>query len=107
MRASLDSRDERYAYVGYIFQGLHALVMNLAPNLGIGDITERGPIDISDELSTRACEDYDFVRSILPNPVKRVYKFRMSLGAHNERPDVAVEFSNSTPFASRVKFRLR
>ena len=49
MGTSLDSRDDRNAYVGYVFQSLNAFVVNLAPNAGIGDIAERGPIDISNE----------------------------------------------------------
>src|SRR6266849_9261506 len=34
MGASLDSRDHRQAYVGYVFQQLNAFVVNLAPNGG-------------------------------------------------------------------------
>ena len=52
MGASFDSRDDWDAYVGDIFQHLNAFVVNLAPNAGIGDIAERGPIDISNELPT-------------------------------------------------------
>src|ERR1700735_3818394 len=94
MGASLDSRDHRHAYVGYVFQSLNAFVVNLAPNPGIGDIAERGPIDISNELPTCTHEDYDLVRSILRNPVEGIDKFRVSWRGHNERPAVAVEFSN-------------
>jgi len=67
MGAPLDSRDDWDAYVGYIFQYLNAFVVNLAPNPGIGDIAERGPIDISNEFPTCTREDYDLVRSILRN----------------------------------------
>src|SRR6202035_3860494 len=94
MGASLNSRDDRHAYVGYVFQSLNAFVVNLAPNAGIGDITERGPIDISNKLPTCAREDYDLVRSILRNAVKGLDKFRVSWGAHNERPAVDVKFGN-------------
>ena len=41
MRASLDSRDDRHAYVGYVFQDLNAFVVNLAPDAGIGGVAER------------------------------------------------------------------
>jgi hypothetical protein len=41
MGTSLDGRDDRHAYVGYVFQSLNAFVVNLAPNPGIGDIAER------------------------------------------------------------------
>jgi hypothetical protein len=71
MGTSLDSRDDRNAYVGYVFQSLNAFVVNLAPNPGIGDIAERGPIDISNELPTCTREDYDLVRSILAKSGRR------------------------------------
>src|ERR1700691_757589 len=98
MGTSLDRRDDRNAYVGYVFQSLNALVVNLAPAPGIGDITERGPIDISNELPTCPCEDYDLVRPILRNPVEGIDKSRVSLRGHNERPAVAVELSNQHTF---------
>jgi hypothetical protein len=41
MGASLDSRDHRHAYVGYLFQNLKTFVVNLAPNAWIGDVAER------------------------------------------------------------------
>ena len=41
MGSSLDSRDDRHAYIGYVFQKLNAFVVNLAPNAGIGDVAER------------------------------------------------------------------
>src|SRR6267154_2115105 len=94
MGTSLDSRDDRHSYVGYVFQNLNAFVVNLTPDAGIGDIAERGPIDISNEPPTCARQDYDLVRPILRNPVEGIDKFRVSWRAHNERPAVAVEFSN-------------
>ena len=79
MGASLYSRDHRHAYVGYVFQSLNAFVVNLAPNAGVGDIAERGPIDISNELPSSTGEDYDLVRLILRNPVEGIDKFRCEL----------------------------
>ena len=38
--ASLDGRDDRHTDVGDVFQNLHAFVVNLAPNAGIGDVAE-------------------------------------------------------------------
>ena len=93
MGTSLNGRDDRNAYVGYVIQSLNAFVVNLAPNARISDIAERGPIDISNELPTCTCENYDLVRSILRNPVEGIDKFRVGLRSHNERPAVAVEFS--------------
>src|SRR6202166_5276435 len=98
MGTSLDSRDDRHSYVGYVFQSLNAFVVNLAPNAGIGDIAERGPIDISNELPTCTRKDYDLVRSILRNPVEPIDKFRVSLRGHNARPAVGVDFSNQHTF---------
>src|SRR5207244_11164818 len=94
MGASLDSCDDRHAYVGYVFQSLNAFVVNLAPNAGIGDIAERGPIDIGNKLPSCAREDYDLVRPILRNPVEGLDKFRVNVRAQNERPAVVVELIN-------------
>src|ERR1700729_2642485 len=98
MGATLDRRDDRHADVGYVFQHLNTFVVNRTPDAGIGDIAERGPIDISNELPTCTREDYDLVRSILRNPVEGIDKFRVSLRGHNERPAVVVELSNEHTF---------
>src|SRR5580700_702101 len=98
MGTSLDGGDDRHAYVGYVFQNLNAFVVNLAPNPGIGDIAERGPLDISNELPTGAREDHDLVRSILRNPVEGIDKFRVGLRAHNKRAAIVVKFSDEHTF---------
>src|SRR5580693_8344004 len=95
--APLDSCDDRHAYVGYVFYGLSAFVVNLAPNAGIGDIAKRGPIDIGNEPACTG-KDYDLVRSILRNPVEGLDKFRVRLRGHNARAAVAVELSNQHTF---------
>src|SRR6266581_585315 len=109
MGTSFDSRDDRHAYVGYVFQNLNAFVVNLAPHAGIGAIAERGPIDISNELPTSAREDYDLVRSILRNSVEGIDKFRVSSRGHNECPAVAVELNDKYAFGvlRQLKRRLR
>src|SRR5579862_6046603 len=94
VRASLDSRDHRHAYVGYVFQNLNTFVVNLAPNAGIRGVAERWPININNELPACARQDYDLVRAILRNLVEGLDKFRVRLRGHDERPAVAVEFSN-------------
>src|SRR5258705_9968199 len=94
MGTSLDRRNDRHSYVGYVFQNLNAFVVNLTPDAGIGDIAERGPIDISNEPPTCARQDHNLVGSILRNAVEGIDEFRVSWSAHNERPAVAVEFSN-------------
>src|SRR5579863_3306442 len=96
--ASLDCRDDRDAYVGYVFQSLNTFIVNLAPDAGIGGVAEGGPIDIGNELPSGAREDYDLVRSILRNPVEAIDKFRVSLRGHNARPAVGMEFSNQHAF---------
>src|SRR3984885_12260971 len=94
MGASLDSGDDRHSYVGYIFQNLNAFVVNLTPDAGIGDVAERGPIHISNELPACARQDYDLVGSILRNAVEGIDEFRVSWRGHNESPAFVVEFSN-------------
>src|SRR5712692_2242417 len=106
MGTSFNRGDHRHSYVGYVFQNLNAFVVNLAPNARIGDIAERGPIDISNELPTCTREDYDLVRSILRNPVEGIDKFRVSLRAHNERPAIAVELSNQHTLVISCQLRL-
>src|SRR5579863_6525230 len=96
--ASLDCRDDRDAYVGYVFQSLNTFVVNLAPDAGIGGVAEGGPIDIRNELPSGARKDYDLVRAILRNPVEPIDKFRVRLRAHNVRPAVGVDFSNQHAF---------
>src|SRR5690349_19742035 len=98
MGTSLDSRDDRHAYVGYILQNLNTFVVNLAPNARIGGIAEGGPINISNELPTGAREDYDLVGSVLRNPVEGIDKFRVRLRGHDERPAVAVELGDQYAF---------
>src|SRR6266436_8212600 len=104
MGASLDSCDDWHAYVGYVFQSLNAFVVNLAPNAGIGDIAERGPIDIGNKLPTCAREDYDLVRPILRNPVEGIDKFCVRLRGHEERSAVGVEFSDQHTFVIACQF---
>ena len=97
MGASLDSCDHRHAYVGYVFQNLKTLVVNLAPNAWIGDVAKRGPINISNKLSAGARQDYYLVPSILPDPVEGIHNFSMGLCREGERPSVvsAVRFGCS------------
>src|SRR6266516_4255665 len=98
MGTSLDSRDDRHAYIGYILQNLNSFVVNCAPNAGIGGIAERGPVDVSNELPTSAREDYDLVRSILRNSVEGIDKFGVRLRGHNEGPTFAVELNDKYAF---------
>jgi len=104
MGASLDSRDDRHRYVGNIFQNLNGFVVNLTPDAGIGDLAERGPIDISNELPTYARQDYDLVCPILRNPVEGIDEFGMRLRSHDERSAVGVEFSNQHAFVIACQF---
>src|SRR5271169_5886632 len=101
---SLDCRDDWHAYVGYVFQNLNTFIVNLAPDAGIGDVAEGGPIDISNELPACARKDYDLVRSILRNPVEGIDKFRVRLRGHNARPAVGVKFGNQDTFGVPSQF---
>src|SRR5256714_15289370 len=98
MGASLDSRDHRNANVGYIFHNLNALVVNLAPSGGIGDVAERRKNDIRNKLAARSRQNYDLVRSILCNPIKGIDKIRMILCRESEWPLVALEFCDHETF---------
>src|SRR5580704_6540364 len=106
MGTSLDSRDDRDSYVGNVFQNLNAFVVNLTPDAGIGDIAERGPSDIGNELPTCAREDYDLVRPILRNAVEGIDKFRVSWRSHDERSAVGVEFSNQHTLIIACQFQV-
>src|ERR1700733_6625783 len=92
--ASLDRRNHRYAYVGDVFQNLNTLVVNLAPDSGIRDVAERCPVDIDNEVPSRAGDDNDLVSTVLSDPVKRVDKFRVTLCVHNAQPAVTMELDN-------------
>src|ERR1700758_3120598 len=94
MRTSFDGRDDRHAYVGYVFQNLSAFVVNLAPNIGIGNIAKRAPIDPNNEVAVRTRQYDDLVCSILRNPVKNIDDLRMVLCRESARPAIAVKFDN-------------
>src|SRR3984893_8942371 len=94
MRSSFDSRDDRHAYVGYVFQNLSAFVVNLAPNTGIGNIAKRVPIDPNNEVAFCTRQYDDLVCSILRNPVKGIHDLRMVLCRESAPPAIAVKFDN-------------
>src|SRR6267142_4365666 len=94
MGSSLDSRDDRHAYIGYIFEELNAFVVNLAPNARIGDVAEGREIDFGNELPACSRQNHNLVLSILGDPVKGIDKLRMILRRESERPALAVKFDN-------------
>ena len=69
-----------------------------------GDVAERSPVDIRNELPARARQDYDLVRSILPDPVEGLDKLRVSLRVHSERSAVVVKFGNQNTFGIPSQF---
>jgi hypothetical protein len=94
MRASLNGRDHRNAYIGYVFENLNAFAVNLAPNARIGDNAKRWKIDTRNELATCARQDYDLIASILSDPVEGVDKLCMVLCCERERAAFGVKFSH-------------
>jgi hypothetical protein len=46
MGASFNRRNHWHAYVCNILDNLNTFIMNLAPNIGIGDVAERREIDV-------------------------------------------------------------
>src|SRR5580700_4558599 len=77
----------------------------MTPDFGIRDVAKRWPVDIDDEVPSRACDDDDLVSTVLSDPVKRVDKFRVALCVHNARPAVTVELDNQ--HALGVPFQLQ
>src|ERR1700694_5830933 len=94
MGSSLDSRDDRHAYIGYIFEQLNAFIVNLAPNARIGDVAEGREIDFGNELPAGSRQNHNLVRAILGDPVKGIDKLRMILCRESERAAFAVKFNN-------------
>src|ERR1700724_2685633 len=94
MRSSFDSRDDRHAYVGYVFHNLSAFVVNLAPNAGIGNIAKRVPIDPNNEVAFCTRQYDDLVCSILRTPEKGIHSLRMVLCRESAPPAIAVKFDN-------------
>src|SRR5580692_2580055 len=90
MSASLDSRDEGYTYIGYVF-------VDLAPNGGIGDVAKRGPFDTGNKVPACASYDYDLVLSILSDPVKGVDSFSMILCGESKGSAFGVKFCYQYP----------
>ena len=72
--------------------------MNSAPDPRIGDISERWPFHISNEIPARACNDDNLVGSVLSNSVKGIDKLRVCVRVHDERAAVAMELRNQHTF---------
>src|SRR5271166_1220793 len=106
MGASLDGRDHGNPYVRNVLQSLEAFIVNPAPDARIGDISERRPLYVSNEIPTCACHDDNLVRSILPDPVKGINKLRVRLRAHDERAGVAMELGNEHTFGITRQFQI-
>jgi hypothetical protein len=68
--------------------------VNSTPDARIGDISERWPFYIPNEIPARACNDDNLVRSILSDSVKGINKLRVSLRGHDELAAVTVELGN-------------
>src|SRR5580700_8429068 len=66
----------------------------MTPDFGIRDVAKRWPVDIDNEVPSRAGDDDDLVSTVLSDPVKRLDKFRVALCVHNARPAVTMELDN-------------
>src|SRR5580692_11981360 len=77
----------------------------MTPDFGIGDVAKRWPVDIDNEVASRAGDDDDLVSTVLSDPVKRFDKFRVALCVHDARPAVTMELDNQ--HALGVPFQLQ
>ncbi|MGA7533912.1 MAG: hypothetical protein WBW27_18730, partial [Pseudolabrys sp.] len=69
-----------------------------APDALIGDISERWPIYIRNEIPARACNDDNLVRSVLSDSVKGIDKLRVCLRVDDEGAAVAMALGNQHTF---------
>ena len=81
MGTSLDGRDDRHAYVGYVFQNLNAFVVNSGSKTpGSATLPKEDHSTSVMNSPTCAREDHDLeTGSILRNPVEGIDKFRVGL----------------------------
>jgi hypothetical protein len=80
--------------------------VNSAPDARIGDISERWPFDVANEIPARACHDDDLVRSVLSDPMKGIDKFGVRLRVHDERSAAAMELGNQHTFVIARQFQM-
>src|SRR5580658_3846187 len=78
----------------------------MTPDFGIRDVAKRWPVDIDDEVPSRACDDDDLVSTVLSDPVKRVDKFRVAFCVHNARAAVTMELDNQHALGVPRQFQL-
>src|SRR5579862_9124510 len=78
----------------------------MAPDFGIRDIAERWPVDIDNEVPSRAGDDDDLVSTVLSDPIKRVDKFRVALCVHNARAAVTMELDHQHSLGIPRQFQL-
>ena len=72
--------------------------MNSAPDTRIGDISERWPFDVPNEIPARAGNDDNLVRSVLSDSMKGIDKLRMAMRVHDVRATVAMKFGKQHTF---------
>jgi hypothetical protein len=98
MGASLDRRDHRNPDVRNILQSLAAFIVNSAPDTRVGNISERRPFYVPNEIPARSCNDDNVVRPVLSDPVKGIDKLRVCSCIHDKRATVAMELRNQHAF---------
>src|SRR5580692_3517945 len=66
----------------------------MTPDFGIRDVAKRWPVDIDNEVPSRAGDDDNLVSTVLSDPVKRVDKFCVALCVHSARAAVTMELDH-------------
>ena len=79
--------------IGYVW-GNGAAMSYVTGTSGSATFPNDGRLYITNEISTRACDDDNLVRSVLPDLVKGINKLCVRLRVHDERAAVAMELGN-------------
>jgi hypothetical protein len=80
---TLDGGDHGHADVGEVLDDLHALVVDLAPHVGVGHVAEGGEVDGGHEV-LRPRQDDDLVRAVLADAVEGFGELGVVLGGEGE-----------------------
>ena len=104
MGAAFNSRDHRHTYVNDVLHNLNALIMNLAPNAGIGNITEGRKIETGDEFAAGSGQDHDLIRAILRDAVESIDELGVILRRKGEWAAVGMKLGDQHAFGISRQF---